>query len=78
MRHIIQEQGHIDVLINNAAYALVGTVESCTVQEQKDLFDINYFAPYAQSKQFFLICEKKKEGESSIFLVFRASLLSHP
>jgi short-subunit dehydrogenase len=42
---ITKEQGQIDVLINNAGYALVGTVESCTVQEQIDLFNVNYFGP---------------------------------
>lgn len=62
MRHIIQEQGHIDVLINNAAYALVGTVESCTVQEQKDLFDINYFGSVRTIQAVLPYMREKKEG----------------
>lgn len=33
----------IDVVINNAAYALTGTVESCSLEEQKKLFDTNFF-----------------------------------
>ncbi|MBA3238405.1 MAG: SDR family oxidoreductase [Parachlamydiaceae bacterium] len=33
----------IDVVINNAGYALLGTVESCTLKQQKKLFDTNFF-----------------------------------
>lgn len=62
MNQIIHEQGQIDVLINNAAYALVGTVESCTVQEQKDLFDINYFGPVRTIQAILPHMRQKKNG----------------
>ena len=39
----ILKNGNIDVVINNAGYAMTGTVESCTIQEQKKLFDTNFF-----------------------------------
>jgi short-subunit dehydrogenase len=59
---IIEEQGQIDVLINNAGYALVGTVESCTVQEQKDLFDINYFGPVRTIQAVLPYMRERKAG----------------
>jgi NAD(P)-dependent dehydrogenase (short-subunit alcohol dehydrogenase family) len=62
MNQIIQEQGQIDVLINNAAYALVGTVESCTVQEQKDLFDINYFGAVRTIQAVLPHMRQKRNG----------------
>lgn len=59
---IVKDQGHIDVLINNAGYALVGTVESCTVDEQKELFDINYFAPVRTIQAVLPHMRDKKQG----------------
>jgi short-subunit dehydrogenase len=36
--------GHVDVLVNNAGYGLVGAVEEASEQEISDLFNINFFA----------------------------------
>lgn len=43
VKEIILQEKKIDVIINNAAYALTGTVESCTLSEQMNLFNTNYF-----------------------------------
>ncbi len=59
---IVNEQGKIDVLINNAGYALVGTVESCTVEEQMELFNINYFGPVRTIQAVLPHMRKRKEG----------------
>ena len=40
---IINREGHIDILVNNAGYGLAGSVETCTIDEAKSLFDINVF-----------------------------------
>lgn len=40
---IVEKEGKIDVLINNAVTYLMGTVESSTLEEQKEVFDINFF-----------------------------------
>lgn len=59
---IVQREGKIDVLINNAAYALVGTVESCTIQEQIDLFNINYFGAVRTIQAVLPQMRERKSG----------------
>ena len=38
---IIEKEGKIDIVINNAGYGLSGCLEEVTIQEGKDLFDVN-------------------------------------
>ncbi|KAL8680155.1 MAG: hypothetical protein Q9224_000374 [Gallowayella concinna] len=40
---IVEETGHIDVLVNNAGYILSGAVEECSRQEVLDQFETNVF-----------------------------------
>lgn len=56
----IHHFGHIDVLVNNAGFGLIGTLEELTDQEVKSNFDVNVFgslnvirhsAPYFRKQQ---------------------------
>ena len=40
---IVREQGRIDVLVNNAGYAVYGAVEDVTLEEARRQFDVNIF-----------------------------------
>ena len=40
---VTNEQGRIDVLVNNAGYALVGPLEELSIQELKEQFETNLF-----------------------------------
>ncbi len=40
---IIQKEGRIDVVINNACHVVVGTCETCTLEEQQESMNVNYF-----------------------------------
>jgi NAD(P)-dependent dehydrogenase (short-subunit alcohol dehydrogenase family) len=40
---IVNEQETIDVLVNNARYALVGALEELSIQEFKEQFETNLF-----------------------------------
>ncbi len=59
---IVKNHGRIDVLINNAVMFLMGTAESTTVQEQKELFDINFFGPVRTIQAVLPSMREKKNG----------------
>lgn len=42
---VLDKEGHVDVLINNAGYAVVGPVESLTDEEMHEQMEVNFFAP---------------------------------
>jgi NAD(P)-dependent dehydrogenase (short-subunit alcohol dehydrogenase family) len=42
---ILDKEGRIDILINNAGYAIVGPIESLTEDEIHDQMEVNFFAP---------------------------------
>ena len=45
MQTILTTEGHIDVLINNAAYAIAGPIESLSKDEIQEQMEVNFFAP---------------------------------
>jgi len=45
IENILKREGRIDVLINNAGYAVVGPVEALTDKEIQEQMEINFFAP---------------------------------
>ena len=59
---IEQEQGRLDVLVNNAGYALVSTVEDATEQEMYDQFNINVFGIFRLCKAVTPLMRKNNRG----------------
>ena len=47
--HLAEEHGTIDVLVNNAGYALWGPLEGMTPEQMVDQFTTNVFAPFRLS-----------------------------
>lgn len=54
--------GHIDVLVNNAGYALVGAVEEASEPEILDLFKINFFALLRMTQALLPHFRKRRSG----------------
>ncbi len=43
VNQIVREQGKIDILINNAGYAIYGSVEETSLEDARRQFDVNLF-----------------------------------
>ncbi len=42
---VLKKEGRIDILINNAGYAIVGPLEGLSMNEIKEQMDVNFFLP---------------------------------
>ena len=59
---IVNKRGTIDVLVNNAGYALVGPLEELSIQEYKEQFETNIFGVIRVIKETLPIMRKKRHG----------------
>lgn len=61
---ILESEGTIDVLINNAGYGLLGAVEDIEISEAKKQFEVNLFGLAELTK--LVIPEMRKKGAGKI------------
>ncbi|WP_067141393.1 oxidoreductase [Microtetraspora malaysiensis] len=59
---VIEEQGRIDVLINNAGTVLHGSAEDMPLDLARDLFEVNLFAPARLVQLALPYMRKQKSG----------------
>ncbi len=62
--NIIQQEGRIDILINNAGFGISGAVEFTELDDAKRLFDVNFFGTVNTSKA--VIPHMRKAGSGRI------------
>jgi short-subunit dehydrogenase len=58
----IQHFGSIDVLVNNAGYGLFGTMEELSMEEIRNMFDVNVFGVMHVSKAVLPHFREKRSG----------------
>jgi NAD(P)-dependent dehydrogenase (short-subunit alcohol dehydrogenase family) len=59
---VANEQGRIDVIVNNAGYALVGSLEELSIQEFEEQFETNVFGVIRVTKSVLPIMRKRQHG----------------
>ena len=59
---VMDKTGRIDVLVNNAGYGLMGTIEEVTTQEAQDQFDVNVFGLMNLTKKVLPIMRHQRSG----------------
>lgn len=61
---VLQEQGRIDVLINNAGYGSLGAIENVSMEEARKQIDVNVFGLAELSK--LVLPQMRKQGGGRI------------
>ncbi len=56
------EHGPLDVVVNNAGYGLVGAIEETSLQQARELFDVNVCAPLAVIKAVLPSMRRRRRG----------------
>ena len=59
---ILKEKNRIDVLVNNAGYALFGCLEDLSMEELKAQFETNFFGVVRVSQAVIPVMRKQKSG----------------
>lgn len=59
---VLDRTGGLDVLINNAGYALAGAVEEASLEEAKDQFETNFFGVARMVKAVLPVMRSRGEG----------------
>lgn len=60
LEQILDEQGHLDVLINNAGVGIGGFLEELSEDELRFVFEVNFFALWALSKECIPLLRETK------------------
>ena len=62
VRNIYKAEGKIDVLVNNAGYGLVSTVEEVTEEEMFNQFNVNVFGVFRVCKEVIPLMRENRSG----------------
>jgi len=74
---VINESGRIDVLVNNAGYGLVGSVEDMSIEEMKAQYETNVFGVFRVTKAV-LPHMRKRHGGSIVNISSMAGRIALP
>lgn len=62
LKQVLEMTNHLDVVINNAGYALAGSIEDTSIEEVQKTFNTNFFGVHRVCRQVIPIMRKKGAG----------------
>lgn len=60
--YVVEKEGRIDVVVNNAGYGISGSIEDTPVESMKRLFDVNFFGATYVAQAVIPQMRKQKSG----------------
>lgn len=74
---VVERAGHIDVLMNNAGYALLGAVEETAMEEAHAIFETDFFGAVRMTQAVLPIMRSQQNGKI-IFMGVILGLIGQP
>ncbi len=62
VQEVIKDFGRVDVVVNNAAYCLIGPLETTTMEQLRNQYETNVLGVYAVLKEFLPHLRQNKGG----------------
>jgi len=62
VEYVLEKEGTIDVLINNAGFGIAGSVEDTSTEEAQKQFDTNFFGVHRMIRHILPVMRKNRKG----------------
>ena len=69
IEEVVQKEGKIDVLINNAGKGITGPIEDTPTEEMRDNFETNFFGVINVIKEVLPFMREQKQGQLKSALI---------
>jgi short-subunit dehydrogenase len=63
IERVVIEEGHIDVVVNNAGYDLAGAIEEISFEDMREQFETNFFGAVKVMKEVIPIMRNQRNGK---------------